>query len=65
MVARGGTRKLEFLRARPYATLTRCSGWDCITVEGDDELFGPDDSVPGFRAGPDQPATRLLPTWAK
>lgn len=48
LVARGGTRKLAHLRARPHATITWRAGWDWATVEGPTELTGPDDPLAGF-----------------
>ena len=42
-VARGGTRKLAHLRARPRTTVVFRSGWEWVAVEGDAELVGPDD----------------------
>jgi hypothetical protein len=46
-VVRGGTRKLDYLRARPRATVTIRTGWDWATVEGGVELAGPDDPLTG------------------
>ena len=46
-VVRGGTRKLDYLRARPRATVTIRTGWDWATVEGPVELAGPDDPLTG------------------
>jgi PPOX class probable F420-dependent enzyme len=42
-VARGGTRKLDDLRARPQATLQWRAGWAWVSMEGTVELIGPDD----------------------
>ena len=50
-VVRGGTRKLDYLRARPQATVTIRAGWDWATAEGSVELAGPDDEMPGVDAG--------------
>ncbi|HEY2240974.1 MAG TPA: pyridoxamine 5'-phosphate oxidase [Streptosporangiaceae bacterium] len=50
-VVRGGTRKLDYLRARPQATVTIRAGWDWATAEGPVELAGPDDARPGIDAG--------------
>jgi PPOX class probable F420-dependent enzyme len=50
-VARGGTRKLANLRARPRTTVVFRVGWEWVTVEGAAELIGPDDAVPGFDPG--------------
>jgi PPOX class probable F420-dependent enzyme len=47
LVARGGTRKLELLRADPRATVSWRHGWDWVTVEGSVELAGPDDPLAG------------------
>ena len=46
-VVRGGTRKLDYLRARPRATVTIRAGWEWATVEGGVELAGPDDPLTG------------------
>jgi hypothetical protein len=46
-VARGGTRKLPNLRARPRATVLFRSGWEWVAVEGDVELAGPNDPLAG------------------
>jgi PPOX class probable F420-dependent enzyme len=50
-VARGDTRKLANLRARPRATVVFRVGWEWVTVEGPTELAGPDDALTGFEAG--------------
>jgi hypothetical protein len=50
MVIRGGTRKLGYLRARPYANVVVRSGWQWAAAEGRAELAGPDDPVPGIDA---------------
>jgi PPOX class probable F420-dependent enzyme len=42
-VARGGTRKLANLRARPRATVVVRAGWEWVTAEGPVDLAGPDD----------------------
>jgi PPOX class probable F420-dependent enzyme len=47
-VARGGTRKLENLRARPALTVIARAGWEWVAVEGEAELIGPDDPVAGL-----------------
>jgi len=47
MVVRGGTRKLDNLRARPRATAVIRSGWEWAAAEGPAELAGPDDPMPG------------------
>ena len=49
-VVRGGTRKLDNLRARPRATVTIRAGWEWATAEGAVELVGPDDPQPGVDA---------------
>jgi PPOX class probable F420-dependent enzyme len=56
LVAQGGSAKLRHLRARPRATVTFRAGWEWITVEGDAELAGPDDTL----AGVDDERVRLL-----
>ena len=55
-VARGGTRKLVHLRARPRATVVVRAGWEWAAAEGPVELAGPDDPMPGV----DAEARRLL-----
>jgi PPOX class probable F420-dependent enzyme len=50
-LARGGTRKLANLRARPHATVVFRVGWEWVTVEGAAQLIGPDDAVSGFDPG--------------
>ena len=47
-VARGGTKKLANLRARPGATVVFRVGWEWAAVEGTAELLGPDDPLGGF-----------------
>lgn len=49
-VARGGSRKLANLRARPRTTVVARSGWDWTATEGTAELVGPDDPVAGIDA---------------
>lgn len=49
-VARGGTRKLTNLRARPRATVVVRAGWEWAAAEGSVELAGPDDPLPGIDA---------------
>src|SRR6266480_233775 len=46
-VARGGTRKLANLRARPAMTVVARAGWEWVAVEGEAELIGPDDAAAG------------------
>ncbi|MGH9032518.1 MAG: TIGR03618 family F420-dependent PPOX class oxidoreductase [Acidimicrobiia bacterium] len=50
-VARGGTRKLANLRARPRATVVFRVGWEWATVEGPTDVAGPDDPLAGFETG--------------
>ena len=47
-VARGGTRKIEHLRARPNAALLWRAGWAWVAVDGTTELCGPDDPLAGI-----------------
>jgi PPOX class probable F420-dependent enzyme len=56
LVARGGTHKIDHLRADPRATLSWRAGWAWATVEGTVELCGPDDPLPGI----DDDARRML-----
>lgn len=51
LVAVGGSRKLEHLRARPHATIVVRVQWQWAAVEGDVDLIGPDD--PAESMGPD------------
>ncbi|MGV0745316.1 TIGR03618 family F420-dependent PPOX class oxidoreductase [Mycolicibacterium sp. XJ870] len=44
LVAIGGARKLQHLRADPRATVVARAGWQWVTVEGTAEIIGPDDS---------------------
>ncbi|MFJ1461143.1 pyridoxamine 5'-phosphate oxidase [Nocardia sp. N2S4-5] len=46
MVVRGGTRKLENLRARPHITVVARVGWQWAAAEGPVWLAGPDDPAP-------------------
>ena len=46
MVIRGGTRKLAYLRERPYANVVIRSGWQWAAAEGPVDLIGPDDPAP-------------------
>jgi hypothetical protein len=50
MVIRGGTKKLEWLRKRPYANVVIRAGWQWAAAEGSVELIGPADPYPGFDA---------------
>ncbi|MGW5360703.1 TIGR03618 family F420-dependent PPOX class oxidoreductase [Actinopolymorpha pittospori] len=56
LVAIGGSRKLDYLRANPRATIVARAGWQWATVEGDVEIIGPDDPHPDV----DSEALRLL-----
>ncbi|WP_083336190.1 TIGR03618 family F420-dependent PPOX class oxidoreductase [Mycobacteroides saopaulense] len=56
LVAVGGSRKLDHLRADPRATIVVRAGWRWVTVEGTAELAGPDDPYPGV----DDEELRLL-----
>jgi len=47
LVALGGSRKLDNLRARPRATAVIRAGWEWAAAEGPVELAGPDDPLPG------------------
>ena len=51
MVIRGGTRKLDRLRVRPYANVVARSGWQWAAAEGRVELAGPVDPMPGVDTG--------------
>jgi PPOX class probable F420-dependent enzyme len=50
LVARGGTRKLVHLRARPRATVVVRAGWEWAAAEGPVDLVGPDDPQPDIDA---------------
>ena len=51
MVVQGGaTRKLAYLRERPYANVVVRSGWQWAAVEGAVDLIGPDDPEPSVDA---------------
>jgi PPOX class probable F420-dependent enzyme len=56
LVATGGSRKLDHLRADPRTTIVARAGWRWATVEGGAEIFGPDDPHPDL----DGEALRLL-----
>ena len=56
LVARGGSRKLANLRARPQATIVVRAGWEWASAEGPAELAGPSDPLPGL----DAEAVRVL-----
>jgi hypothetical protein len=49
-VARGDSRKLVHLRARPQATVVVRAGWEWVTASGATELIGPDDPTEGIDA---------------
>jgi hypothetical protein len=57
VVAGGGARKLQHLRAHPRATITLRAGWKWAGVEGPVQIAGPDDPVPGLD---DERLRRLL-----
>ena len=46
-VARGDSRKLDNLRARPYVSMVVRAGWQWVAAEGPVELAGPDDPLDG------------------
>jgi len=50
LVARGHSRKLANLRARPRATAVVRAGWQWVAAEGPAELAGPDDPFGGLDA---------------
>ncbi len=50
LVAAGRTRKLDYLRQQPRATVVIRAGWQWAGVEGAAELIGPDDPVDGVDA---------------
>ena len=50
LVAIGGSRKLDNLRADSRATIVARAGWQWATVEGDAEILGPDDPHPDVDA---------------
>ncbi|MET9285059.1 pyridoxamine 5'-phosphate oxidase [Nocardia beijingensis] len=50
LVVRGGTRKLDNLRARPRATIVARVGWEWSAAEGPVWIVGPDDPAPGIDA---------------
>jgi len=49
-VARGDSRKLVNLRARPQTTVVASHGGGWVSVEGRSELIGPNDPYPGVDA---------------
>ena len=50
LVSRGDALRLANLRARPRATVVIRAGWHWSAVEGQVELAGPDDPMPGVDA---------------
>jgi len=50
LVARGHSRKLANLRARPRATVVVRAGWEWVAAEGPATLAGPDDPLGGLDA---------------
>jgi PPOX class probable F420-dependent enzyme len=52
LVAAGGSRKLDNLRARPHASIVLRVGWQWKGAEGSVDLIGPDDPADGI--GPDE-----------
>jgi len=50
LVSQGSARRLDYLRARPRATVVVRAGWQWASVEGPVELAGPDDPLPGVDA---------------
>ena len=46
LVAAGGSRKLDHLRADPRTTIVARASWRWAAVEGDAEIIGPDDPHP-------------------
>ena len=46
LVAAGGARKLDNLRADPRVTVVARAGWQWATVEGSAQIVGPDDPHP-------------------
>lgn len=47
-VTAGPAVKLRHLRRRPAVTLTWRAGWSWVSVDGEAELAGPDDPLPGL-----------------
>lgn len=50
MVIRGGTKKLDYWRERPYANVVLRGGWQWVAAEGRVDLIGPDDQEPSIDA---------------
>ena len=61
-VARGGARKLSYLRARPSLTVVFRSGWEWVAVEGEAELVGLTDALDGI--APDEVGRVLRTVYA-
>jgi PPOX class probable F420-dependent enzyme len=55
-VSAGGARRLVHLRANPTIAVVLRAGWEWAAVEGDAQLFGPDDRHPDI----DDERLRLL-----
>jgi hypothetical protein len=51
LVAMGSSRKLANLRARPAITVVVRAGWEWAAAEGEAELAGPADPLPGLADG--------------
>jgi len=51
LVAMGSSRKLANLRARPAITVVVRAGWEWAAAEGEAELAGPADPLPGLAGG--------------
>ena len=51
LVAMGSSRKLANLRARPAITVVVLAGWEWAAAEGEAELAGPADALPGLADG--------------
>lgn len=49
-VTRGSSLKLRHLRERPWASVVFRRDWQWVTVEGETDLIGPDDSYEGIDA---------------
>ncbi len=50
LVAIGGARKLDNMRADPRVTIVARAGWQWATVEGKAQIVGPDDPHPDIDA---------------
>jgi PPOX class probable F420-dependent enzyme len=50
LVAAGGSRKLQHLRADPRCTIVARASWQWAAVEGTAEIIGPDDQQAGMNA---------------